>query len=537
MTPLLLFFIDPVENFQYFKMQRQHDLGLTEELETPGIPDGTVLVIFGASGDLARRKLMPALYHLSREGLLPSHFKIIGLGRRIPEIDEFRLKMKHRVIQYCSHKMEDRFWRPIEQSLFSMKADYYEDVTFERLKEMIKETETEWGKTANKLFYFSTSPSHFELLGEKIAQFGLNTEEDGKWSRIVVEKPFGLDLKSADRLNLLLNKFYDENQIFRIDHFLGKEAVQNILIFRMSNILFQPLWNREYIDHVQITIAETIGVEGRVEFFEQTGAIRDMIQSHALQILAFLTMEHPSSLDPEEIRDEKVRLFRSIRRVRPEDVTEMTVRGQYSEGVVNFELVPGYLEEPGVPENSKVETYVAMKLYIDNFRWRGVPFYIRTGKRMASRKTEIFIQLKQVADEVMPMVLQKQKPIPNTIRMEIQPRAGVEIQMGWKPPGLLTEVEPTSLTIGGKAMLKEPKAYERLLLDAMRGDSTLFIRYDEIREMWKIVDPIIRGWQEENKKLETKGEKLPQYPAGTQGPKIAKEFIKKDGREWTIIEN
>ncbi len=510
---------------------------MTEEIDTPGVPDGTVLVIFGASGDLSRRKLMPALYHLSREGLLPPCLKIIGLGRRIQETEEFRLKMKHRVIQYCSHKMEDRFWGPISNSLFSMKADYSQDSTFVLLKQIIEETERQWGKKANKLFYFATSPSHFELLAEKIAEFGMNEETKETWSRIIVEKPFGLDLKSADRLNALLNKYYDEEQIFRIDHFLGKEAVQNILIFRMSNILFQPLWNREYIDHIQITIAETVGVEGRVDFFEQTGAIRDMIQSHALQILAFLTMEHPSSLDPEEIRDEKVRLFRAIRRIKSEDVPKISVRGQYSEGVVNFELVPGYLEEPGVSKDSKVETYAALKLFIDNFRWRGVPIYIRTGKRMAARKTEIFIQLKQVKDEAMPMLLQKQKPIPNTIRMEIQPRAGIEIQMGWKPPGLLTEVEPTSLTIGGKAMLKEPKAYERLLLDAMRGDSTLFIRYDEIREMWKIVDPIIKTWERENKELKENNIPLPKYPAGTQGPKVAKEFIQKDHRKWTIIEN
>lgn len=433
--------------------------------------------------------------------------------------------------------MEDRFWGPISNSLFSMKADYSQDSTFVLLKQIIEETERQWGKKANKLFYFATSPSHFELLAEKIAEFGMNEETKETWSRIIVEKPFGLDLKSADRLNALLNKYYDEEQIFRIDHFLGKEAVQNILIFRMSNILFQPLWNREYIDHIQITIAETVGVEGRVDFFEQTGAIRDMIQSHALQILAFLTMEHPSSLDPEEIRDEKVRLFRAIRRIKSEDVPKISVRGQYSEGVVNFELVPGYLEEPGVSKDSKVETYAALKLFIDNFRWRGVPIYIRTGKRMAARKTEIFIQLKQVKDEAMPMLLQKQRPIPNTIRMEIQPRAGIEIQMGWKPPGLLTEVEPTSLTIGGKAMLKEPKAYERLLLDAMRGDSTLFIRYDEIREMWKIVDPIIKTWERENKELKENNIPLPKYPAGTQGPKVAKEFIQKDHRKWTIIEN
>ncbi len=506
------------------------------ENEKNRVPEGTIVVIFGASGDLARRKLMPAFYHLSREGLLPEKLRIIGLGRRIQDTDEFRDHMMRRVIQYCSHKMERRFWGPIADNMFSMKADYQEDETFLKLKDFIAETEAEWGQRSNRLFYFSTSPSHFDLLATKIAQFGLHEETGTAWSRIIVEKPFGLDLESADRLNEILTQYYSESQIFRIDHFLGKEAVQNILIFRMSNLLFQPVWNREYIDHIQLTIAETIGVEGRVDFFEQTGAIRDMIQSHALQILAFLAMEHPSRLDPEEIRDEKVILFKSVRKIEENDVLDYTVRGQYSEGVVNSELVPGYLDEEGVPPDSMVETYTAIKLFIDNFRWRGVPFYIRTGKRMPTRKTEILIQLKQLDVETMPTLLQKQPPIPNTIRIEIQPRAGVELQIGWKPPGLLTDVEPTSLTIGGKAMLKEPKAYERLLLDAMRGDSTLFIRYDEIREMWKIVDPIIRAWKKENERLKQKGLKLPSYPAGTQGPKEANHFIERDGRKWTYLE-
>ncbi len=500
-----------------------------------GIPERTVVIIFGASGDLTRRKLMPAFYHLSREGLLPQKMRIIGLGRRILLEDEFISHMKNRVIQYCTHKMEDRFWLPIADNMFALRADFKEDSTFETLISEFDRLEKEWGGPINKLFYLATSPSHFEIVLQKMIQFRLHEEIAPNWVRVIVEKPFGLDLQSSDSLNRLLLESFHEDQIFRIDHFLGKEAVQNILIFRMSNLLFQPVWNREFIDHIQISIAETVGVEGRVDFFEQTGAIRDMIQSHILQILAFLMMEHPSSLDPEIIRDEKVILLRAVRPFSKSSIQENVIRAQYSEGVVNSQLVPAYRDEEGVKKESLVETYAAIKLFVDNYRWRGVPIYLRTGKRMGARKTEIIIQLKEIDSTSMPTVLGKQRPIPNTIRIEIQPRAGVELTIGWKPPGLLTEVESTSLTLGAKAQLKEPKAYERLLLDVMRGDSTLFIRYDEIREMWKIVDPIIKYWEKENKELKAKNETLPSYPAGTQGPRIAKAFIERDNRSWNKL--
>ncbi len=499
------------------------------------IPNGTILIIFGASGDLTRRKLMPALYHLARDLLLPEMFHVIGLGRKIQEGVEFIDHMKMRVIQYCSHKMEPQYWDPLASSMSSLRADYTDPDTFSNLAKVIEKKEDEWGRNANKLFYFATNPSHFETLISSIASVDLNKQDHDAWSRVIVEKPFGLDILTADKLNNVIMEHFDEEQIYRIDHYLGKEAVQNILVFRMSNLLFQPLWNREFIDHVQITISETVGAEGRVEFFEQTGVIRDMLQSHLLQILAFLTMDHPKSLDPELIRDEKVILLKSIRRLSGSEVDDYTMRGQYGQGVVNSEFVPAYLDEQGVAQDSRVETYSAVKLFIDNYRWRGVPFYLRTGKRLSHRKTEIFIQLKQLNVNQIPTSLSNQPPIPNTIRLEIQPIAGIDVTLGWKPAGLLTDVEPTSLNIGGIAQIKEPKAYERLLLDAMRGDSTLFVRYDEIREMWQIVDPIRKRWDEINSSSNEDQQPIPIYPSGTQGPKQADDFIGKEGRSWTKI--
>jgi len=501
------------------------------------IPENTIIIIFGASGDLTRRKLLPAIYHLSREELLPKNFKIIGLGRRIPLNNEFKTEMQLRVRQYCSHKMEDKYWNPIKLNLHSIRANYNDEDTFLLIKNKIEAIEKEWNEKSNRLFYFATNPSHFTLLIMKLSKFKLNINHLPSWTRIIIEKPFGLDLNSAKELNNLIRTNFNETQIYRVDHFLGKEAVQNILVFRMSNLIFQPLWNREFIDHIQITTFETVGVEGRVDFFEQTGVVRDMVQSHMLQILAFLTMEHPRSLEPELIRDEKVKLLNSIRRYNGDEIQKNTVRGQYSEGIVNSNLTVTYRNEDGVPIDSLVETFAVVKLFIDNYRWRDVPFYLRTGKRMSTRKTEIFIQLKKVNDSHIPMILSKQLPIPNTIQLEIQPRAGINITLGWKPAGLLTEVEPINLDLGGKAKIKEPKAYERLLVDTMRGDSTLFIRFDEIIEMWSIVDPIIKYWKEVDKKIMNGllPDPFPNYPAGTHGPDLANEFIKKDGRAWNKL--
>lgn len=480
---------------------------------------------------------MPALYHLSREQLLPPQFKVLGMGRRIKLGDEFRSNMQNRTRQYCSHKMEDRYWLPLAESFISLRADYKQENTFGELKSVVEKIEQEWGSRANKLFYLATNPSHFDIIISGLARVGLNEAMDGYWTRVIVEKPFGLDHGTAESLDNTISNCFDESQIFRIDHFLGKEAVQNILVFRISNVMFQPLWNRDYIDHIQITSAETIGVEGRADFFEQTGAVRDMVQSHLLQLLAFLTMEHPHSLDPEVIRDQKVLLLKSIRKYKEDEIGDNAIRAQYLQGVVNSELVASYVDEPHIDKDSKVETYAAMRLFIDNYRWRGVPIYLRTGKRMPNRKTEILIQLKSPEDREIPTLLFKEPPVPNYIKLEIQPRAGVEVKIGWKPIGLLSEIEPINLHVAGKVDIKEPKAYERLLMDAMRGDSTLFVRFDEIREMWRIVDPIISYWNKQDAgELETtSGGRLNFYHAGSQGPNEAKSFTEKDNFSWTKI--
>ncbi len=499
-----------------------------------GVPEGTVLIIFGASGDLTRRKIMPALYHLSREDLLPQKFLVIGIGRRIQDTPDFRVHMKHRVIQYCSHKMEKRYWFPLERKLMSIRANFNDDKTFNLIADEISKIENEWNMSVNKLFYLATSPSHFSIIIKKLVKSKLCQPNNNKvWTRLIIEKPFGLDLNSANTFNKLLMQNFNENQIYRIDHYSGKEAVYNILIFRMANIIFQPLWSKDYIDHVQITIAETIGVEGRVDFFEQTGVIRDMMQSHILQIMAFFAMELPTSMDTEEIRNKKVEFFKSVIKYESDDeIKKNVLRAQYVQGVVNSELVPAYRSEPGVNPNSFVETYAIIRLFVNNSRWQGVPFYLRTGKRMPKRKTEIYIQFKSI-DISIPIVMEQQKPIINSIRLEIQPNAGVEIRINWKPPGILSNVVPTILNMANPSPPSEPKAYERLLVDAMRGNSTLFIRFDEIQEMWKIIDPIVKYWERKNE--QGIADDLYTYPAGTQGPKEAKRFIRAQNRFWNKI--
>ncbi len=484
---------------------------------------------------------MPALYHLSREDLLPDKFRILGLGRRISSTDKYVLEMKARVEQYCSHAMEERFWKPLSERMESIAgADINEESTFTHLKDRIREIEEEWGRGANKVFFFATSPSHFKTIVCQLTKTGLNTSSDSNcWTRVIIEKPFGLNLRDADNLNNLLMEGFREDQVYRIDHFLGKESVQNILIFRLSNLMFQPLWNNKYIDHIQITTSETIGVEGRVDFFEQTGAVLDMLQSHILQILAFVTMEPPTSFSPEAIRDEKVILFRSIRRYDESEIEKYVVRGQYGHGVVKSKHVVGYREEDTRTENSLVETYAVLKLQIDNPRWRGVPIYLRTGKRMPERRSFIYIQLKRPDSQDIPMMLQKgQQPMKNSITIEIQPKGGVKLQLGWRPSGLLESVKQADLSIEGQMRAKEPKAYERLLVDVIRGDSTLFIRHDEVREMFKVVEPFLNHFKKEDELIRAGKlpDPFPNYHAGTQGPKAADEFIAKDGRSWVWIE-
>lgn len=496
-------------------------------------PDPLILVLFGASGDLAKRKLISAIYNLSREDLLPDNFLLVGISRRLPSRESFQLWMRDGTEKYGWLEDEDH-WSSFEERLYHLQADIYTESSFHKLRSLLEELNAKHQCGGNLLFYFATAPSNYADLIKMLGKYELNKGLDGGWSRVIVEKPFGLDLDSSLDLNKQFRHVLDESQIYRIDHYTGKEAIQNLLVFRFANRMFSPTWNRKYVDHIQITVSETVGVDKRGDYFEQTGALRDMIQSHLLQILAFLTMERPNSLDPDEIRDKKVELLRSIKRVHPAKVNDVTVRGQYGAGRVTTprsgdHFVVAYRSENQVDPHSMVETYAALKLEIDNDRWMGVPIYLRTGKRLKKRLTEVVIEFRP---ERFGIFREKETPMePNRLILRIQPNPSINLTVGWKPPGLLSDVSPLTLDFEGRPEWQvEPFAYERLLLDAMHGDKTLFLRFDEVEEQWRVVMPILEGWAKYPPK-----ENFPNYPAGSQGPELANQFIEEDGRSWRTI--
>ena len=492
-----------------------------------------IMVLFGASGDLSKRKLISAIFNLYQENLLSDNFAILGLSRRLSSREEFQAWMKDGVMKYGDFKEEE--WNKFAQKLYHQKADIYNDQSFTEILEKLHKINKEQKCQGNLLYYLATAPSNYRQIISKLHQKSLlNGLFRESWGRVIVEKPFGLDLESSMELNKLMKSFLKEEQIFRIDHYLGKEAVQNILVFRFANMLFNPVWNRRFIDHIQITVSETVGLDKRADYFEQTGNLRDMVQSHLLQILAFLTMERPTSLDPDAIRDKKVELLRCIKRIKPEKVNEFSVRGQYKEGRVytsrsGDHIVAGYRDEYGVSKDSNVETFVALKLEIDNDRWDGVPIYLRTGKRMRKRLTEVVIEFRAEKFGIFRSTEAKMEP--NRLILRIQPNPSINIKMGWKPPGLLEDVTPLSLDFAGKPEWDvEPKAYERLLLDAMHNDKTLFIRTDEIEEQWRVIMPFLKGWEKS-----PLPDPYPNYEAGSDGPQNSCDFIEQDGRTWNPI--
>jgi len=493
-----------------------------------------ILIIFGSSGDLTKRKLISAIFNLYRENLLPTQFAIVGLSRRLKSRKEFQDWMRDGVQKYGDLEQEFN-WKLFEQLLNHVSADIFKDETFLELKDMLQKINAKQNCNGNLMYYLATAPSNYKQIISKLNEFKiLNGLHGSSWGRIIVEKPFGLDLDGAIELNKLLKNFINEDQIFRIDHYLGKEAVQNLLVFRFANMLFNPVWNRKFIDHIQITVAETVGLDKRADYFEQTGGLIDMVQSHLLQVLAFLTMERPTSLDPDNIRDKKVELLRCIKRFKPEKVNEFTVRGQYDSGRLDTPRsgdhdVVGYRSEIGVDNKSNVETYVALKLEIDNERWTGIPIYMRTGKRLKQRLIEVVIEFRP---EKFGIFSDKESQMePNRLILRLQPNPSINIQMGWKPPGLLSYVTPLNLNFQGIPEWQlEPKAYERLLLDAMANDKTLFIRFDEVEEQWRVIMPILEGW----KNFPTT-EKFPNYEAGSEGPTSSFTFIENDNRTWNSI--
>jgi glucose-6-phosphate 1-dehydrogenase len=489
--------------------------------------DPCTVVIFGASGDLTARKLIPALYHLFAEKALPTPFRVVGFARREKTNESWRTELRAALDQFSRTKpVDEGIWKAFSETIFYCKGDISDRDAYKKLAADLNAAPDERVRK-NLLFYLATSPSQFGEAVEHLHNAELLHREEGGpfWQRIVVEKPFGHDLKSAQELNADLTRYAHEKQVFRIDHYLGKETVQNILMFRFSNSIFEQLWNRQSIDHVQITVSEKLGVGSRGGYYEESGAIRDMVQNHLLQVLSLVAMEPPVSLDAEPIRDEKVKLLKSIRPIR--DISKQVVRGQYFAGMIDNQIRPGYRQEEKVKSDSNVETYVALKLWIDNWRWSGVPFYLRTGKSLPLSASEVRVQFRNT-----PHVLFAEKCgqnlDANAITLRLQPNEGISLRFNGKVPGTSLQVRPVRMhfSYDSEFGAYTPEAYERLLLEALSGDATLFIRRDEVETAWGIVDSIRKGW--EGKPLTNREF----YSAGTWGPVAAEDLLAEAGHRW-----
>ncbi|MEH1881749.1 glucose-6-phosphate dehydrogenase [Nostoc sp.] len=487
------------------------------------------IVIFGAAGDLTKRLLLPALYNLKVNNLLPQEFAIIGVAHTSMSQDDFRRKLSQDIHEFATVPIEDRLWQPLEQRLYYLAGEFQSADTYHQLQDLLTQVDRECGTQGNYLFYLATASNFFCDIITQLGASGLVREDNNQWRRVIIEKPFGHDLDSARTLNKSISAVLEEKQIYRIDHYLGKETVQNILVFRFGNGLFEPIWNREHIDRVQITVAETVGVEGRGNFYEGTGALRDMVQNHLFQLLAMTAMEPPISFSADEVRDEKSKLLKSIIPFTAETVQTHTVRGQYDAGTVKDTQVPAYRSESRVASDSTTETYAALKLNIDNWRWAGVPFYLRTGKRLAQRVTEIAIQFKQV-----PSLLFRNTSIdrltPNFLTIRIQPKEGIHLQFGAKVPGPAMTMDAVEMNFCYNDRFgKIPSTgYETLLYDCMIGDATLFQRSDNVELGWKVVSPILEAWA-------TSSENLTTYTAGSFGPLTADDLLIRDGWQWLPI--
>ncbi len=500
---------------------------LREGLLIERTPEPFAMVIFGASGDLTRRKLIPALYNLALERLLPVGFSVVGFARQEMTNHTFRARMREAVDEFSRRRpVDDAVWSSFAEGLSYVRGDFTDADAYVRLNEHLTQIDQERGTLGNRLHYLATPPDFYDDIITQLGAKGMNDGPDGTWQRIIVEKPFGHDLESAKGLNVTVNRVFDERDVYRIDHYLGKETVQNIIAFRFANGIFEPLWNRQYVDHVQITAAEALGVEGRGGYYEESGALRDMVQSHLLQLLTVVAMEPPAFFNGNAVRDEKVKVLRSIVPPVGDDVDRHVVRGQYEAGFVGGRPVPGYREEKGVVPGSRTETYVALRLGIDNWRWDGVPFYLRTGKHLPRRVTEIAIEFKRVP-HLMFQSVGELDLTPNVISLRIQPDEGIALRFAAKVPGARTQLRTVRMDFLYGASFGEagPDAYERLLLDAMLGDPTLFTRRDEVEAAWAIAQPILDAWDDP-------GAGPRPYEAGTWGPAKAEAMIERDGRSW-----
>lgn len=487
-----------------------------------------VMVIFGATGDLTHRKLLPALYNLALEHPLPAGFSVVGFARR-PYTDEvFREQALESINTYSRQKpVNPQIWESFASGIRYLQSDFHNPEGYEKLAHLLNTVDQERGTSGNRIFYLSTPPSQYPEIIQRLGAAGLNKSRKG-WVRIIIEKPFGHDLASARELNRQIAKVFREEQVYRIDHYLGKETVQNILVFRLANGIFEPVWNRRYVDHVQITVAENLGLEGRGGYYEESGAIRDMIQNHMLQLLTLVAMEPPIAFDANAVRDEKVKVLHALQHLTGRDVVTNTIRAQYGPGWVAGKQVPGYTDEKGVSPTSTTETYVALKVFIDNWRWAGVPFYLRTGKHLPKRLTEIAIQFKQP-----PLVIFKHSEAhgqvePNVLTMRVQPDEGISLKFAAKVPGTEMQIRSVNMDFyyGSSFQRAQPEAYERLILDCMVGDSTLFTRRDEVEAAWAFIQSILDEWSNEPR------ETIHSYEAGSWGPAAADELMWHDGRRW-----
>jgi len=495
----------------------QKENPLAEGLALRRTPDPCALVMFGASGDLTHKKLMPALYALAVRRLLPTRFAIVGVARTDGDDDSFRQDMEAAVKQHARDTFRQETWDELAAQLHYVATDFADPGGEDKVHDLLAKLDEDEQLGGNRLFYLAVPPPAFPTIVEAL---GKRRDERG-WTRLVVEKPFGHDLESAKKLTATLFEYFKEDEIFRIDHYLGKETVQNMLALRFANGIFEPIWNRQFVDHVQITVAESIGIEGRAAFYEQAGAIRDVFQNHLLQLVALTAMEPPADFAADSVRNEKVKVLHSLSTPGPRNV----VRGQYGPGYVEGQEVVGYRDEPGVAHDSLTETYVAAKLFVDNWRWADTPFYVRAGKRLARRETTIAIEFKRAPHP--PFEIQDDGLQPNVLVVHIQPDEGVSLEFAAKVPGqgMALRTVHMDFLYGGTFRQGIPEAYERLLLDCLLGDARMFTRADEVEEQWSLVDAIVSLWQRDRPSF-------PNYPAGSWGPPAADELLRRDGRTW-----